>query len=156
MLIHDTRFFSSTGAVAQLYDISCLHKSSPKLFATIQEPIYEAWIKMSDDVTVQEVTAIIPALLAPEVILADHYFIPNPAGTGIAPLWDFRTSKRFHEKEDAFFVGAGLASVEAPTDPSDNINWLRINSIAGGFGDEVYRIDTVGGQPPTSVSILLL
>lgn len=111
---------------------------------------------MSDDVTVQEITAIIPALLAPEVILCDHYFIPNPTGTGISPFWDFRTTKRFHGDEDAFFVGAGVASVDAPTDPSDNIDWLRINSIAGGFGDEVYRIDTVGGQPPTSVSLLLL
>jgi len=111
---------------------------------------------MPDDVTVQKITAIIPALLAPEVIQADHYFIPNPSGTGIAPLWDFRNTKRFHGKEDAFFVGAGVASVAAPTDPSDNINWLRITSILGGFADEVYRIDTIGGQPPTSVSSLSL
>lgn len=146
--------FSAAGAVAQLYDISCLAHSSPELFRTIQEPIYEAWVNMSQEVTVQEITHIIPALLSPEVIQADHYFIPNPAGTGLAPVWDFRTTKRFLGNENAIFVGRGVGSVVPPVDPPNNINWLRVANVIGDIADEVYRIDTIGGQPPTSVSIL--
>lgn len=152
---------SSTGAVAKLYDISCLYHSSPELFDTIQEPIYEAWVNVSTEITVQkitaqEITAVIPTLLSPEVVQANHYFIPNPVGTGLAPVWDFRTTQRFSGKSDAAFVGIGVASVVPPVDPRDNINWLRVGKISGDIADEVYRTDTVGGQPPTSVSLLLL
>jgi len=80
---------------------------------------------MSQDVTVQEITHIIPALLSPEVIQADHYFIPNPAGTGLAPVWDFRTTKRFLGNQNAIFVGRGVGSVVPPVDPPNNINWHR-------------------------------
>ena len=133
-----------------------MYRSAPDLFATIQEPIYNVWVNISQDITVQQITAVIPALLAPEVILADHYFIPNPAGTGLSPVWDFRATQNYQGKEDAFIVGATVASVAAPVDPADNISWLRIKEIAGDAADEVYRIDTIGGQPPTSVSLLLL
>ena len=145
---------SAAGAVAQLYDISCLYHSSPTLFRTIQEPIYEAWVNMSSEITVQQITAVIPALLSPEVIQSDHFFIPNPAG-GISPVWDFRATQKFRGKENAFFLGTGAGSVVAPVDPANNINWLRVGRVAGDIADEIYRIDTIGGQPPTSVSSLL-
>jgi hypothetical protein len=90
-------------------------------------------------------------LLSPEVIQADHYFIPNPTGTGLSPVWDFRTNQRFLGQENAVFVGKGAGSVVPPVDPSNNINWLRVGKVSGDIADEVYRIDTIGGQPPTSV-----
>ena len=154
---HHVGCFSSTGAVAQLYDISCLYHSSPDLFRTIQEPIYEAWVNLTSDITVQEITAVIPFLLSPEVIQADHYFIQSAAGTGLSPVWDFRATQRFQGQENAIFVGKGAGSVVSPVDPSENINWLRVGKVSGDIADEVYRIDTIGGQPPTtSVSVLLL
>ena len=144
--------FSSTGAVAQLYDISCLSQSSPDLFTTIQEPLYDAWVNLTSEITVQEITAIIPALLSPDVILADHYFVPNPSGSGLSPVWDFRATQRFHGNQNAFILAAGVGSVAAPVDPAHNINWLRVRKVSGDIADEVYRTDTIGGQPPTSVS----
>ena len=147
--------FSSAGAVAQLYDISCLYHSSPELFKTVQEPIYQAWINMSQAVTVQQIAHVIPAFLSPDVIQADHYFISNPAGAGLSPVWDFRATQRFQGKQDAIFVGKGVGSVVPPVDPPHNINWLRVGMVVGDIADEVYRIDTIGGQPPTSVSVLL-
>ena len=144
--------FSSTGAVAQLYDISCLSQSSPDLFTTIQEPLYDAWVNLTSEITVQEITAIIPALLSPDVILADHYFVPSPSGSGLSPVWDFRATQRFHGNQNAFILAAGVGSVAAPVDPAHNINWLRVRKVSGDIADEVYRTDTIGGQPPTSVS----
>jgi hypothetical protein len=149
-------FFSSTGAVAQLYDISCLYQSSPTVFKTIQEPLYEAWYNLSSDITVQEITAVTPVLLSPDIILADHYFIPNPAGTGLSPVWDFRATKRYYGNKNAYILGASVGSVVSPDDPSDDINWVRLRKVSGEIADEVYRIDTIGGQPPTSVTFLLL
>jgi hypothetical protein len=147
--------FRSTGAVAELYDISCLYHSSPDLFATIQQPLYDAWANLTSEVTVQEIAAVAPLLISPDVILADHYFIPNAAGTGLSPVWDFRTTKRFQGDQNAFLVGVGAGSVAAPTDPSHNINWLRVGRVSGDAANEVYRIDTIGGQPPTSVGFPL-
>ena len=147
--------FSAAGAVAQLYDISCLYHSSPTLFRTIQEPLYEAWVNLTSEITVQHLKAVIPALLSPEVIQSDHYFIPNAAGTGLSPVWDFRTNQRFQGQENAIFVGKGVGSVVPPVGPPNNINWLRVGKVAGDIADEVYRIDTIGGQPPTSVSPFL-
>ena len=152
----DQFLISSVGAVAQLYDISCLFDSSPTLFKTIQEPLYEAWTNLSSEVTVQEITAVTPALLSPEIILADHYFILNPSGTGLSPVWDFRATKSFFGNKNAFMLGAGVASVVSPVDPPNNINWLRIRKVSGEIADEVYRIYTMGGQPPASVSFLFL
>lgn len=148
--------FSSAGAVAQLYDISCLYNPSPTLFRSIQEPLYEAWVNLTSEITVQHLTAVIPALLTPEVIQADHYFIPSATGTGLSPVWDFRTSQKFHGQDNAVFVGKGAGSVVPPVDPPHNINWLRVGKVSGDIADEVYRIDTIGGQPPTSVSSLLV
>jgi len=141
--------FTSTGAVAQLYDISCLYHSSPTLFRTIQEPLYSAWVNLTSEITVQEIAAVIPALLAPEVIQSDHYFISNSAG-GLSPVWDFRTNQKFRGQDNAVFVGRGVGSVVPPVDPADNINWLRVGKVSGDIANEVYRIDTIGGQPPTS------
>lgn len=144
--------FSSTGAVAQLYDISCLYNSSPTLFKTIQEPLYEAWTSLTSEVTVQQITAVTPALLSPDLILADHYFVPNPSGTGLSPVWDFRATKRFYGNKNAYMLGASVKSVVPPVDPADNVNWLRLRKVSGDIADEAYRIDTIGGQPPTSVT----
>jgi hypothetical protein len=129
-----------------------LYHSSPTPFGTIQEPLYDAWVILTSEITVQQLTAVIPALLSPEIIQADHYFIPNPAGTGLSLVWDFRTNQKFHGRENVVFVGKGAGSVVPPVDPSNNINWLRVGKVSGDTADEVYRIDTIGRQPPTSVS----
>lgn len=142
--------FTSTGAVAELYDISCLYQYAPNLANTIHEHLYDAWTSLSPEITVQEAAAVVDALITPDIFLADHYFIPSPSGTGISPVWDLRRSKRFQGNENAFMLAASVASVVAPDDPSHNVNWLRLREVSGEAADEVYRIDTVGGQPPTS------
>ena len=114
--------------------------------------MYEAWVNLTSEITVQQLAAVIPALISPEVVQSDHYFISNAAGNGISPVWDFRTNQKFQGQENAIFVGKGVGSVVPPVDPPNNINWLRVGKVAGDIADEVYRIDTIGGQPPTSVS----
>lgn len=87
----------------------------------------------------------------PEV-LAQHYFIPNPVtGSGLSPKWDFTSSGKFEGQEDAFVVARGQGSLPAPTDPTKDIAWLEVVNIQGDAANIVFRTDTRGGQPPTSV-----
>lgn len=92
-------------------------------------------------------------LLNPPNILAQHYFITNPVtGQGVSPVWDFRSSGPFFQgNKDAFIVAKGKASIPAPTDPKTDVAWLDVVNVEGKIADEVFRFDTVGGQPPASV-----
>jgi hypothetical protein len=107
---------SSAGAVAQRY-IPSLYYYSPTLFGTIQELLYDAWVNLTSEITVEHLTTVIPALLSPEVVQVDHYFIPNPAGTGLSPVWNFRTNQKLHGQGNAVFVGKGAGSIVPPVGP---------------------------------------
>lgn len=88
------------------------------------------------------------------LILGQHYFVTNPVtGTGISPKWDFTSSGKFAGNQDAYFIGAPVGNVPAPSNPAKNVAWLHIGHVEGELADEVFRYDTVGGQPPTSVRI---
>lgn len=127
-------------------------------FNTIQEPLFAAW-NASAGVTIQDFINLMHALDMPS-ILAQHYFVTNPTtGQGVSPKWDFTSSgnARFAGNPAAFIVAKGKGSVAAPN-PTVNVNWLDVVNIGGAEGgeiaDEVFRTDTVGGQPPSSVSII--
>jgi hypothetical protein len=93
-----------------------LYHSSPTLFGTIQEPLYDAWVNLTPGITVQHLTAAIPASLSPEVQV-ENYFIPNTARTEIFPVCDLRTNQKFYEQEKAAFARKGAGSVVPPVDP---------------------------------------
>lgn len=100
--------FSSTGAIAQLHGISCLYYASPTPSGTIQEPLHDAWVSLTSEITVQPLAAFVPALLFPEVVEADHYFIPKPIWMGLPPFWDFGTNQKVHGQENAVLAGRVL------------------------------------------------
>ena len=78
----------------------------------------------------------------------------NPVtGTGINAKWDF-TSASFAGNPNAFVVGAKTGDVPAPEDPAVNVDWLSLNKLdnEGELADEIFRVVTRGGQPPSSVS----
>lgn len=140
---------SNVGAVAELFDISCFYGTD--LFSTIQEPLFAAWENFTDGYTVQEAIEFLPAIVPADLILAQHFFQPNAAGS-VSPVWDFRATDRFSNDTTAFFVGKGKTSLPSPIDPATNINWLDVANVSGSIATEVFRVSTLGGQPPTSVS----
>jgi len=93
---------------------------------------------------------ILPTVVPENLILAQHYFINNAAG-GISPVWDFRATKKFKGVENAVFVGRPLVSTP-DVDPTKNVPWVHIGKVSGDISDEIYRIYTVGGVAPSSVS----
>jgi len=139
--------YTSVGAVAELFDISCLYGSA--LFNTIQEPLFEAWSDLSPEITITEAINFLPYAIPVDLIQAQHYFIPNPAG-GLSPVWDFRASQRFNGVNNALFVGKGRASLPDPVNAAENVAWLDVEHVSGDIATEVFRVHTVGGQPPTS------
>ena len=129
-------------------------------FNTIQEPLFAAW-NAFEGISIQDFINLFHDINPPE-ILAQHYFVTNPTtGQGVSPKWDFTSSgnPRFVGNTDAFIVAKGKGSVAAPNS-SVNINWLDVVNIGGAAGgeiaDEVFRTDTVGGQPPSSVRVFAL
>ncbi|KAI0792339.1 hypothetical protein C8Q75DRAFT_752412 [Abortiporus biennis] len=138
--------YTNIGAVAELIDVSCFTGSD--IFLKLPDQLYASWYNASSDITVQDTINIFHDLNPPEV-LAQHYFIPNPAG-GLSPKWDFTSSGKFQGKSNAFIVVKGKGSLPSPNDPSKDINWLDVVRIDGDAADEVLRTDTRGGQPPSS------
>ena len=88
-------------------------------------------------------------------VLGQHYFITNPVtGSGLSAKWDF-TSASEAGRAGAFVVGAKSGDVPAPADPGTDVDWLSLAAAQGALAQQVFRVETRGGQPPASVSVLL-
>jgi len=139
--------YSNVGAVAELFDISCL--SGTPAFSTIQNDAYGIWNHAPTSVTAQDV---IKKLGRNPLVLGQHYYVPNPNTTAgnpaISPKWDF-TSGAEKGNAQAYVVGAKIGDLPAPTGKSD-VDWVQLKKVEGELADTVYRVDTKGGQPPTS------
>ncbi|KAF7359913.1 hypothetical protein MVEN_00717200 [Mycena venus] len=101
--------FASIGAVASLFDISCLAGTSK--FASIQNTAFNVWDHVPSSVPS---TAIGPLVGAP-YLDGFHYFVTSPLRHG------YLAQMGFH-----------------------------LYRVAGDLASQVFRIDTVNGQPPTS------
>ncbi|KAK1225691.1 hypothetical protein PQX77_011357 [Marasmius sp. AFHP31] len=114
--------YASAGAVAGLFDASCTHPKSA-----------------SDP----------PVSATDGALLGQHYFVANPTNaSGISPKWDFTL---FYNNPNAFVVGARVGNpMPAPSNPTVNVDWLKLSAIQGAFAKEIYRTHTIGGQPPSS------
>lgn len=133
---------SSTGAVADLFDLSCLSKKNKAAFENIQDPAFEAWSAVPGNSLVE--------VGKKYKKLGAHFFIKNNSG-GISPVWDFRGDAT-PDKPDAFVLAARVAGLKAPTGSQD-VDWLQLKGVSGGLATSVYRTHTKGGQPPASVFI---
>ncbi len=143
--------YRSTGAVAELIDVSCI-VSQPS-FATLQNDLFNAWTNLIP-YPIQAVIDLLHLVNPPEV-LAQHYFVPNPTtGQGVSPKWDFTSSGAFQGSQNAYIVAKGKGTLPAPTNATRDVAWLDVTGIQGDIANEVFRFDTVGGQPPSSVRVM--
>jgi len=126
--------YTSTGAVASLYDLACISQSPE--FVDIQDLAYDLWIASPTNVT--------PPMSSS--FLGNHFFITS--GTGLSPVWDYRAGAA-KGNPDAFVLAAKVVDVPAPTSSQD-VDWLQLKSVSGSLATQVYRTDTRGGSPPTS------
>ena len=138
----------SIGAVAQLFDISGLNGTPT--FSTITQSVHDAWVANPST------NPLDPTWLSQ----AQSQFSINPVAVhtfvefnGAAdPHFDFSEST---SNPASFFTGKKAGDIPAPTDPSTNVDWLHLTSVdpTGIFASDVFRAETVGGQPPAKVSL---
>ncbi|KAF7318714.1 hypothetical protein HMN09_00383300 [Mycena chlorophos] len=83
-------------------------------------------------------------------LLGYHYFVTSPSGSGISPEWDFTSTGKNAGNAEAFVVGAKTGDLKAPTDPTVNVDWLMLSNAEGQLASQIFRVDTVNGQPPAS------
>ncbi|KAJ7018187.1 hypothetical protein C8F04DRAFT_1214700 [Mycena alexandri] len=136
--------YTSTGAVASLFDISCL--DTTPAFASIQTVGFNAWKALPASVTADDLGAKVGAPL----LLGYHYFVTAPSGTGISPKWDFTSTGKFAGNSSAFFLGSKVGDITDATNAAVNVDWLALNNVQGSLASKVFRVDTVSGQPPAS------
>lgn len=148
LLISQT--YSNVGALAELFDISCLYGQPG--FDDITSVVSLFWNAAPPAVTPSEIIAFGEEYDL-SFVLGEHYFVVNPVtGSGLNPKWDF-TSHAFAGNPNAYVVGSKVDDVPAPTGSSD-IDWLYLTNLTGSLANEIYRIETKGGQPPASVCVL--
>lgn len=85
--------------------------------------------------------------------LGNHYFV-NLNGT-LSPVFDFTSTGRTKGKPEAIFFGKKIADIPSP-DGSANVDWLALQNVSGQLSTMVYRVKTVNGQPPATVSFFRL
>ncbi|KAI0696843.1 hypothetical protein BC835DRAFT_1340949 [Cytidiella melzeri] len=137
--------YTSAGALAELFDISCL---PPSTFNGLTTAAYVAWEAAPASVTPQDIIDALAGAGSPEV-LGQHYFITNASG-GLSPKWDF-TSASMAGNPNAYVVGVRTGDIPAPTDPTVNVDWLSLSNGGGELAEQIFRVQTRGGQPPSSM-----
>ncbi|KAI0696842.1 hypothetical protein BC835DRAFT_1271280 [Cytidiella melzeri] len=140
--------YVSAGAYAELFDVSCLPSSDS--YETIIDIASAAWSIAPASWTAAKVIQAMAELKNPSV-LGQHYFVTNAAG-GLSPKWDF-TSASEAGHADAFVIGAKTGDIPAPTNPTKNIDWLSLSAASGDLATQVYRLQTRGGQPPSTCTV---
>ena len=138
--------------MAELIDVSCIAKEP--FFPTIQNDVFTVWNNLVS-YPIQLIIDFLHHVDAPEV-LSQHYFTKNPVTSqGTSPKWDFTSSGTFKGKPDAYIVAKPNGTIPAPTNPALSVAWLHLVNIQGKIADEVFRFDTVGGQPPKQVCVFV-
>jgi hypothetical protein len=152
----DTGKYTSIGAVAELYDASCL--VGTPLFDNVQDIAFRIWNSLPKAVTAQEVITAgsklggqLSSAGLSSVILGQHYFVANPSGTGAAvPKWDFTSSGKTTGNTDAYVIGSKTGNIASPKGSTENVDWLSLKAVQGKLATQIFRTDTVSGQPPAS------
>ncbi|GFF59292.1 hypothetical protein IFM53868_10550 [Aspergillus udagawae] len=135
----------AVGAVATLFDASCLVSHSP----TILHELPSAMSKVSTDALglFAMLLGQMTSRTSSGLILGEHYF----TGTG-APMFDLRIGghKDWVQAKKGSSVPAPSQLSAHSKDGDHNVPWLKLGFAEGLGIREVYRVHTSGGQPPTS------
>lgn len=130
--------------------MSCLYGTSE--FSTIQKDAYNYWKPYwSSD----------PFEPGYSQLLKSHYEI-SPYGEyyfveqngSLIPVWDLRSTEAYAGNPNAIVYAQKVKNVPSP-EGSYNVDWVELKKMSGGLANVIYRVDTVEGQPPSTVSSFL-
>ncbi|RAL13802.1 DUF3455 domain-containing protein [Aspergillus homomorphus CBS 101889] len=132
----------ATGAVATLYDASCLISSSSSGGAQLLHALPSFTQPIS-----QEVLALYAVLLSREAIIGEHYF----SADGV-PVFDLHAA--WYGKEGGRYEGTWVRTKKVESvvasDAGRDVPWLKLVGVEGKGVEEVYRVHTAGGASPAT------
>lgn len=135
--------YRSAGAVAELFDVSCLAKN-PSALANIPEQAFTAWKNAAASVPVKQVKSVLSGIPIGDSF-GQHYFFKNDAG-GISPKWDHTSTGSTKGNVNAFAVGKKLGGIPSPKG-STHVDWLSLEVISGELADVVRASVSSGSRP---------
>jgi hypothetical protein len=147
MQLTQCRSCSNVGAVAQLFEISCLF-GRPE-FSTIQDVAFSEWAASHSTNPLEPELVQLMKNKHNINVEGQHYFV-NQNNT-LVPVWDLRSSGENAGNPNAIVFAQKVKSASSPDGP-ENIDWVELKKLSGGLANLVYRVDTVKGQPPSTVS----
>lgn len=121
----------------------------------IQEIAFSYW--NASNATVENLASLaelIEGVSLSDAHLGTHFFQPNPSGSGISPVFDYRAASRSGDSQ-SFILASPNGSLPAPTGPKD-VAWLSLARVQGNLATTVMRVNTVAGQPPASVRFFVI
>ncbi|KAL8280099.1 hypothetical protein RQP46_007429 [Phenoliferia psychrophenolica] len=139
--------WTSAGAVAKLYDISSLPESCfPSLTAiptsALTTTFSGAPARLPSGPAPGNPSAIKSAIV--KAFLGNHFFV-SVNGT-LTPEFHFTGIKG----PGQFVLAKVTGRLPSPNSPTVNVPWLQLAKQSGDLASTVYRLNTAGGQPPTS------
>ncbi|TFK29623.1 hypothetical protein FA15DRAFT_663774 [Coprinopsis marcescibilis] len=148
------KYVSAAGAVATLYDLSCL--GGTPLFDAIDDLIYGLFVDSDLDRPDSSIVESIGKFndKSNAFSFGEHFFSISPSGNGTSPVWDMRSAgpKKLRGNPDAYVLGAGVGRIPAP-EGAKNVDWLQVKQVEGKLATTVYRTHTRGGPAPASVRV---
>ncbi|KAJ9667182.1 hypothetical protein H2201_002702 [Coniosporium apollinis] len=132
------------GALASLYDASCIAASYPSLLAAMPPVALDNSLPKPVSANKVSKNSITPALAG------THYFTNLTT-----PFFDMDTALHAYGRGGFAKVAGTPAPEGAPVGPkgrgNGSVPWLKLGSVSADEGwQEVYRVNTAGGQPPSS------
>ncbi|ESZ97625.1 hypothetical protein SBOR_2026 [Sclerotinia borealis F-4128] len=135
----------AVGAVATLFNASCVASTYPDLLSKLPNVALQFNLNLSPSSPMQNLN---PANL----MISGHHFFTNPS----TPFFDLDTKnwalgRGAFAKSDALAAPVG-ASVGQNNQGYGAVAWLKLTAkdgVTGGL-QEVYRVNTAGGSPPTT------
>ncbi|KAH9026978.1 hypothetical protein EDB85DRAFT_1976989 [Lactarius pseudohatsudake] len=138
--------YTSTGAVVQVFDVAPLFSGSE--FSNIEQDAFATWSSGPCDDPFEPSLAQKFQARFNVSVSGQHYFIANPDGS-LAPVWDFRADGPTKGNPDAIVIAAAAGDIPSPTGPP-NVDWVELTNVSGKLASTVFRVNTIGGDPPPS------
>ncbi|KAJ5789165.1 uncharacterized protein N7518_006176 [Penicillium psychrosexuale] len=130
---------AAVGAVARLYNATCIAANYPDLLAKLPNLAYTVSLPTNEDASFP------PANLD---LMGHHFFF-----TDVTPEFNLNTTP---EKQDGIVMAKKGGALDAPSGSVSGqygaVPWLYLTSTDGTVGNykSVYRVNTAAGSPPTT------
>jgi hypothetical protein len=132
-----------------MFDISCLFTTNTPEFATIQTDAFNIWSGCPGNNPLEAGIAQVMKNQFNLTVDGQHYFVQKD--NSLSAVWDLTSSGPFAGNPNAIVFAHPVNTASSPDGP-DNIKWVELKKDSGGLANTIYRVNTVKGLPPTSVS----